>query len=135
MCSVQFDEFERMVRYGLKLRRGKLPEETLAGLWKHIDENENGFICAGEFARFMRQAAEGPNARVQLEKSANNQLQTKMREDHIFAVRRHAPRPRRRARVPPRAPLDDASHAARRTRLAGAQEGGALGEEGSRLGL
>ena len=56
---VRFDEFERMVRSALKCDAKSLPPPKLWGLWRAIDENENGFICAGEFQRFMRTAAEG----------------------------------------------------------------------------
>ena len=37
---------QAMVREQLKL---KLPAVKLQGLWKALDENESGYICAGEF--------------------------------------------------------------------------------------
>lgn len=55
---VGFDEFERMVRFGLRLDLQKLPNGTLWGLWRTLDEDESGYICAGEFGRFMRGTAE-----------------------------------------------------------------------------
>ena len=39
---------------GLRLSTHRLPERGLWSLWRALDENENGFICAGEWGRFMR---------------------------------------------------------------------------------
>ena len=53
---VTLDEFARMVRTDLRLGVAALPETRLLALWKGIDANENGFITAGEFGRFLRAA-------------------------------------------------------------------------------
>ena len=45
---VNFDEFKRMIRLGMQVDAKELPEKTMWGLWKVIDENANGFICGGE---------------------------------------------------------------------------------------
>ena len=44
-----------MVRHELHLGKEVLPREKLLSLWKVLDENESGFICAGEWGRFMNQ--------------------------------------------------------------------------------
>jgi len=53
---VEFEEFRKAVRAkdGLGLPQHKLPDEKLWSLWHALDSNENGFICAGEWGRFMR---------------------------------------------------------------------------------
>jgi len=53
---VEFEEFRKAVRAkdGLGLPPHKLPDEKLWSLWHALDSNENGFICAGEWGRFMR---------------------------------------------------------------------------------
>ena len=45
---ISFHELAKMVREDLKVTREKLPKEKLMGLWKVLDDNESGFICAGE---------------------------------------------------------------------------------------
>ena len=52
---IQFEELRRMVRHELHLGKEVLPREKLLSLWKVLDENESGFICAGEWGRFMNQ--------------------------------------------------------------------------------
>jgi Ca2+-binding EF-hand superfamily protein len=51
---VTFAEFSSMARHALKVRARAVPDAKLWGLWRAIDDNGNGFICAGEFQRFMR---------------------------------------------------------------------------------
>lgn len=57
---ISFHELAKMVREDLKVSRAELPKEKLMGLWKVLDDNESGFICAGEFGRFMNM--KGPTA-------------------------------------------------------------------------
>jgi len=83
---VKFEEFESMIREGLKLDEERLTKPAVWGLWKAIDENANGFICAGEFGRFMRKAAEGPNADVTPEMTVNAAANSKVLKEHQFAV-------------------------------------------------
>ena len=45
-----------MIRREMGLDPEKMPLPTIYGLWRAIDEDGNGFICAGEFGRFMRVA-------------------------------------------------------------------------------
>ena len=51
---ITYAEFKKLVRVELRLDEGAIADGKLLGLWRAIDENENGFICAGEFQRFMR---------------------------------------------------------------------------------
>lgn len=52
---IDFAEFSKMTRSVLKLGKDAVSDQKLWGLWRAIDENGNGFICAGEFGRFMRE--------------------------------------------------------------------------------
>lgn len=52
--KVTIEEFQTACREDLHLSTNMLPEEKLWRLWRALDENENGFICAGEWGRFMR---------------------------------------------------------------------------------
>ena len=51
---VTFDEFRRVIRREMRVDAYDLPEERLWALFAAIDGNENGFICASEFANFLR---------------------------------------------------------------------------------
>jgi Ca2+-binding EF-hand superfamily protein len=83
---VKFEEFESMVRSGLRLDLKTLPTAKLWGLWASIDENQNGFICSGEFNRWMRQA-EGPDKRSVFDHDeANRRALEKKRDDGRRAV-------------------------------------------------
>lgn len=75
--QVSIDEFRTMCREDLKLtpERG-LPDEKLWSLWRALDQNENGFICAGEWGRFMRTHAAALPADLNTEQSG------KVREAH-----------------------------------------------------
>lgn len=42
------------MREELKLSTHHMPKSRLLALWKALDEDGSGFICAGEFGRFMR---------------------------------------------------------------------------------
>lgn len=41
------------MRKELNLTKVEMPQQRLKGLWRVLDENASGFICAGEFGRFM----------------------------------------------------------------------------------
>lgn len=84
--KVKFDEFERMIRTGLKLSSKSMPRQNIFGIWRTIDENENGFICAGEFGRFMRFATESSNNKAALDQTVNGELQMKKLEDQAHAA-------------------------------------------------
>ena len=47
------------MRDELRLGKKALPESKLHGLWRAIDEDDSGFISAGELARFMRLGKRG----------------------------------------------------------------------------
>ena len=51
---ISFRELARMVREELKLGTAEMPLTKLQGLWRALDENANGFICAGEFGHFIK---------------------------------------------------------------------------------
>ena len=55
---VSFKEFASMVRHELALAKADVPTAKLMGLWRSLDENESGYICIGEFGRFMRLSAD-----------------------------------------------------------------------------
>lgn len=55
---ISFKEFHHMVRHELCLLKADLPLPQLQGLWRALDGDDSGFICAGEFGRFMRISAE-----------------------------------------------------------------------------
>ena len=60
---VNFDELVSGLREKLQLPEAELPEPKLQAMWKRLDEDESGFITAGEFLRFARRgaaAAPGP---------------------------------------------------------------------------
>ena len=42
------------MRDELKLTKEVMPQPKLQGLWRALDENANGFICAGEFGHFIK---------------------------------------------------------------------------------
>ena len=51
---IGFGELEHMVRSKLMIPEKKIDAQKLLGLWKRLDENESGFIDAGELSRFLR---------------------------------------------------------------------------------
>jgi len=55
---ISFKELSRMVRGDLSIGKEQLTKDKLQSLWRALDENASGFICAGEFGRFMRIAAD-----------------------------------------------------------------------------
>ena len=76
---VKFEEFERMMRVGLKLDEKALPRDNIWSLWRSIDDNENGFICVGEFGRFMKVAAGKEASRMAKEHPSSRMLEVKQR--------------------------------------------------------
>ena len=54
-----------------------LPEEKLWRLWRALDENSNGFICAGEWGRFMRS-----NAMLGIDLNAEQSERTREAQEH-----------------------------------------------------
>ncbi len=50
---VSFKELARMIRDELQLSRADMPHAKLLGLWRALDKDTSGYICAGEFGRFM----------------------------------------------------------------------------------
>ena len=56
---ISYRELELAVREEPMLSREQLPETKLQSLWKALDENASGFLCAGEFGRFMRKGQAG----------------------------------------------------------------------------
>jgi Ca2+-binding EF-hand superfamily protein len=75
--QIDFREFGRMVRHELKISKSKLSESKLLSLWRAIDENENGFICAGELGRFMRPSEKS-------DASVESEVHQKRREAHML---------------------------------------------------
>lgn len=53
-------QFDRMVRHTLKVSKTELNNTKLWALWSAIDENGNGFICAGEVREPQPQASAAP---------------------------------------------------------------------------
>ena len=76
---ITFEEFSRMCRHGLKITRKAVTDDKLWGLWRAIDENENGFICAGEFGRFMRESSDAMS-------SQEMELVAKVAESHVLSA-------------------------------------------------
>lgn len=51
---ITYDELNAAVRGTLKLDRSALPDAKLQAVWKALDEDNSGFISAGEFGRLMK---------------------------------------------------------------------------------
>ena len=77
-------QFEKFVRIDFKMPEETLDNEKLLGLWSSIDNNQNGFICAGEFCRFMRAACEGMNKSETLEQNVAAEIQEKVSKQRTF---------------------------------------------------
>jgi len=52
--TVDFEEFEWMVRSELHVSSESLPDASLRPLWNALDLDASGTICFGEFGHFMR---------------------------------------------------------------------------------
>lgn len=76
---ITFEEFTRMCRHGLKITKKAVADDKLWGLWRAIDDNENGFICAGEFGRFMRESSDAMP-------SHEMEMQAKVRKGHVLSM-------------------------------------------------
>jgi Ca2+-binding EF-hand superfamily protein len=83
---ISYVELQRMVREELKLSRTALPKEKLQSLWCALDENASGFICAGEFGRFINKRGVVP----MLPPDPVTQARERQREDHIAERNRKA---------------------------------------------
>jgi hypothetical protein len=73
------------VREELRVSRSKVSDGRLWSLWMAIDENENGFICAGELHRFMKGSL--------MTEAAAQQTESKMVEraqEQVYASRQRA---------------------------------------------
>ena len=51
---ISIDEFTDIVRGSLKFSADQLPAIKLQALWKALDEDDSGWLSAGEFGRFMK---------------------------------------------------------------------------------
>lgn len=56
---IAYAELAQGVREELGMSRKELPEEELQGLWNALDADSSGFICVGEFLRFVKRGAAG----------------------------------------------------------------------------
>ena len=81
---ISFKELTRMVRDELQLGKEEMPLAKMHGLWRALDENESGFICSGEFGRFMRLRATEKSGGV----DPHVQDQAKKREERAMEMRR-----------------------------------------------
>jgi len=65
---ITYDEMEKMVRSQLLMSKAELPDSVLRSLWVALDEDASGYICAGEFGRFMKKGGKepGPNFRQRM---------------------------------------------------------------------
>lgn len=82
--KAKYTEFERMVREDLKVKRADLDDTKLLSLWAAIDDNMNGFICSGEFVRFMRTASQGLEEKERLDQNYAAETNQKVREQQAL---------------------------------------------------
>ena len=54
---IAYAELAWGLRTQLGFSKKELPELQLQALWKHLDADASGFICAGEFLRFVKRGA------------------------------------------------------------------------------
>ena len=54
---LDYGEIKKVVRKGLKLTWAEVPERDLRTLWTLLDRDGSGFVTAGEFSGFMRNAS------------------------------------------------------------------------------
>ena len=55
--KVTYTEFSELCREELKLTQAAAPDLELQGAWNALDDDDSGFITAGEFGPFMRLGA------------------------------------------------------------------------------
>ena len=55
--KITYKEFAGLCREELKLKAGDVPDEELQGAWNALDDDDSGFITAGEFGPFMKSGA------------------------------------------------------------------------------
>ena len=55
--KLTYREFSGMCREELKMKKSDVPDEELQGAWNALDDDDSGFITAGEFGPFMKSGA------------------------------------------------------------------------------
>ena len=55
--KISYKEFAGLCREELKMAKGDVPDEELQGAWNALDDDDSGFITAGEFGPFMKSGA------------------------------------------------------------------------------
>ena len=55
--KVTYTEFSELCREELKLTKADMPDVKLQGAWNALDDDDSGFITAGEFGPFMKSGA------------------------------------------------------------------------------
>lgn len=82
---ISFGELRKMVREELRVGPEAMSKTELQGLWRALDDNESGFICAGEFGRFMNMR--GVSHEVPNEIAG---IREKQRADHVAEITKSA---------------------------------------------
>ena len=49
--KVSYKEFSGLCREELKMKKANMPDLKLQGAWNALDDDDSGFITAGEFVR------------------------------------------------------------------------------------
>ena len=52
--KITYKEFSGMCREELKMKVSDVPDVELQGAWNALDDDDSGFITAGEFGPFMK---------------------------------------------------------------------------------
>ena len=55
--KITYREFSGLCREELKMTKADTPDLELQGAWNALDDDDSGFITAGEFGPFMRSGA------------------------------------------------------------------------------
>ena len=55
--KITYREFAGLCREELKMKASDVPDEELQGAWNALDDDDSGFITAGEFGTFMKKGA------------------------------------------------------------------------------
>ena len=55
--KITYTEFAGLCREELKMKKSEVPDLTLQGAWNALDDDDSGFITAGEFGPFMKLGA------------------------------------------------------------------------------
>jgi len=83
---ISFKEFRQMVREELHLGKAEMPLPQLQSLWKALDENGSGYICIGEFGRFMRVSADAAPTDPVMEAKERQRLEEMAERDRNAAL-------------------------------------------------